>query len=48
MPKQEAIELLEAINTKLDSQGQVVDSRMLDKKGLLEKLIKEYETEGSN
>jgi hypothetical protein len=41
--KEEALELLEAINTKIDSQGYAVDDRLLDKKNNLEKLIKEFE-----
>ena len=43
MTKQEAQELLEALNTKLNAQGYAVDARLLDKKNLLEKLIKEFE-----
>lgn len=39
MTKAEAQELLEAVNAKLDAQGRVVDSRLLDKKNNLEKLI---------
>lgn len=43
MTKEEAVELLEAVNAKLLAQGYVVDSRLLEKKGNLEKLIKHYE-----
>lgn len=42
MTKQEAQELLDAVNTGLDAQGRVIDARLLDKKNNLEKLIKSF------
>lgn len=42
MTKEEALELLEAVNTKLDAQGYCVDARLLDKKNNLEKLIASF------
>lgn len=43
MTKEEAQELLDAVNTKLDAQGNMVDDRLLDKKGNLEKLIASFD-----
>ena len=42
MTKQEAQELLNAVSAKLKAQGGVVDARLLDKKGNLEKLVASF------
>lgn len=47
MTQQEAIELLESINCKLDEQGRVVDDRLLEKKKNLEKLIASFTNESN-
>jgi hypothetical protein len=43
MPKQEAIELLEATRQKIVSQGRIVDARLLDKERKLEQLIADWD-----
>ena len=42
MPKQEAIELLEATRQKIAAQGRIVDARLLDKERKLEQLIADW------
>lgn len=43
MTKEEAQEMLENVTARIQAQGRIVDARLLDKKTMLEKLIKSYQ-----